>query len=260
MNPALTGAYLASLHSEIDMLIEPRMALDHLRSRLGEYEAFRFFGGREIRDFGADSVTDATGRVHRGDLVVLCPGMRSDLSATALSQPPVVRAMRLQVAQTEPLPAKLSAPVSDVSALISHALCGSLARPAGPVVSSLGDVELRLTAVQRPGGALTVGEARSYEEPFDFDVAERPATALLDKLATMLGTSAPTVARHWTGIVRECIDGRLWFRDNLDETVALVTGANQRGITMAPAIATDTFDWLLQGIDSGATRPGAMSR
>ena len=106
-------------------------------------------------------------------------------------------------------------------------------------------MELRLTCVQRPGGGLTVGEARvTLEEPFDFDVAERPTKMLLAHLETIIGGPVPAVTRQWTGTIRECVDGRLWFRDDLDETVAMVTGTDQRGITLAPVIAADTFDWL----------------
>jgi glycine/D-amino acid oxidase-like deaminating enzyme len=256
-NPAVRGAILGSLHSDLDVVVEPRAALDRLRSHLAGLDAFRFRGGREVRDFGADSITDATGRVHRGDLVVLCPGIRSDLATSALRQPSVLRPVRLQVAQTEPLAAVLAAPVSDVAAPLRHGLGGDV-EPLPPQTDPLvGEVELRLTCVQRPGGALTVGEARTMEEPFDFDVAERPTKLLLGRLEEVLGCPVPPVARQWTGTVRECVDGRLWFREVLDDTVALVTGADQRGITLAPVIAEETFDWLMFGRDSGATHPGA---
>jgi glycine/D-amino acid oxidase-like deaminating enzyme len=239
------------------VVIEPRAALDRMRSRLAGLDEYRFRGGREVRDFGADRITDATGRVHRGDLVVLCPGIRSDLTTSALRQPAVLRAVRIQIAQTEPLPALLSAPVSDLSAPLRHGLAGAVTAPPPRNDPLMGEVDLRLTCVQRPGGALTVGEARRSEEPFDFDVAERPTKVLISRLEEVLGTAVPPVARQWTGTVRECIDGRLWFREDLDDTVALVTGADQRGITLAPVIAADTFDWLLEGTDSGATRPAA---
>lgn len=72
-------------------------------------------GRRIVRDVG--SITDATGRTHGGDLVVLCPRARSDLTVSVLHQPPILRTIRLQLAQTECFEGNLVAPLSDLAAL-----------------------------------------------------------------------------------------------------------------------------------------------
>ena len=92
-NPAVDRPdFLASLYSDLDAVVEPRRRArpTPVATSLGA-TSYRFLGGREVRDFGSDSVTDATGRVHRGDLVVLCPGIRSDLASSALRQPTMLR-------------------------------------------------------------------------------------------------------------------------------------------------------------------------
>lgn len=256
-NPAVQGVALSALHSRIDGVVEPRAVLGQLRDLLARHDSYRFLGGREVHDFGRGSVTDTTGRVHRGDLVVLCPGRSSSLTNSALRQPAVLRDVHIQVAQTEPLDGELPVPVADLASLGRHGLLvdeAAVPRHDDPL---MGDTEVRFSCVQRASGALTIGEARQLQAPFDFDVAERPTRAFLDHLGALLGRPAPPVTRQWSGVVKECTDGRLWFREALDETVALVTGSDQRGIALAPVIAADTLDWLLDGDETGATRPGA---
>lgn len=256
-NPTLGGSVTAVLRSELDLVVEPRAMLDTMRTRLGTSEHYAFRGGVEIRDVGGDSITDATGRTHHGDLVVLCPGARSDLTTSVLRHPRVMRSTRLQVAQTERLEADLGAPLSDLAAMSLSGI-GRSEGIQGPASDPrLGNTVVALTCVQRRNRSLTVGEAREQDEPFGFDVAQRPTEVLMNRLGTILGRDAPPVARQWVGSVRQCTDGRLWLREDLDETVTLVTSAGQRGITLAPSIAADTFDWLVDGIDSGATHPGA---
>lgn len=256
-NPALRGELAGALFSPLDAVMEPRSILEALRRHLAGPGTYRFVAGREIHDFDSTSVTDTTGRVYRGDVVVLCLGVRSSLASSVVSSPSLLRRVRLQMLQTEPLDEEFPTQVSDVHTLARHCVLGrqhieSLA-PSDPL---LGEFDLRFNCVPRTTGALTVGEARETEEPFDFDVAERPAKVLLSRLEQFLGHPPPPVVRRWYGVLQECTDGRLWHREDLDDTVILVTGAAQRGVTLAPMIAADTFDWLLDGVDSGATRPG----
>ncbi len=247
----------AALRSDLDLVVEPRGMLDALRKILHTDDRYSFKGGVEVRDVDADSVTADTGQTHKGDLVVLCTGCRSDLTVSVLRQPSIIRSVQLQVAQTERFDSTLPSPLSDVAAL-SHS---GLGRDAGITDHSadplLGDTAVSLTCVQRRNRSLTLGEARDHDEPFGFDIAQRPTEVMMDRLAVILGRTPPPVTRQWVGVIRECTDGRLWLREDLDETVALVTAAGLRGITLAPVMAADTFNWLIDEIDSGATRPGA---
>ncbi len=64
--------------------------------------------------------------------------------------------------------------------------------------------------------------------------------------------------RRWDGVTNRCTDDRLWYREAVDDDVIVVTGAGQLGLTAAPVIAEDTFDWLDAGADSGATLPSRL--
>jgi len=256
-HPELGGRVAGILPTDLDIVVEPRALLEDLRVSVMSNDGYSFKGGVEVRDVGHDSITDSTGRVHRGDLIVLCPGARSDLTVSVLRQPPVLRTIRLQLLQTERFDGRLPTPLSDVAALGQSGIGRSEGITPTAEDPRLGATEVGLTCVQRRSHSLTLGEARDYDEPFSFDVAQRPNELLMDRLRMILGTEPPPVSRQWVGSVRQCTDGRLWLREDLDETVSLVTGAGQRGIMMAPVIAEDTFNWLADGIDSGATRPGA---
>lgn len=256
-HPELGGPIRGILSSDLDLVVEPRALLEDLRAGFAANDRYTFKGGVEVRDVGPDSITDTTGRTHRGDLVVLCPGSRSDLTVSVLSQPPLMRSVSLQMAQTERFEGNISTPLSDLAALSQSGIGRSEGITSTTDDPRLGTTEVGLTCVQRRNRSLTVGEARNQEEPFSFDVAQRPTEVLMSRLARILGSDPPRVARQWVGSVRQCTDGRLWLREDLDETVSLVTGAGQRGIMLAPVIAEETFNWLADGIDSGATRPGA---
>jgi FAD dependent oxidoreductase TIGR03364 len=254
-NPGLGPQVRAGLWSPLDATLEPRTMLPTLRAHLLGSGAYEFHGGWEVHEFDANSVTDTTGRVTRGDLVVLCLGSRAALVSSMLSSPNLLRRSRLQMLQTEPVDLPLRTMVADVHTLARHNLLPpSMIETLSPADPRLGNYDLRFSCLQRTNGALVLGEARECEEPFDFDLAERPAAALLSRLSAMTSRPPPTVVRRWSGVLHECIDGRLWHREDLDESVVAITGADQRGITLAPLIARDTFDWVLEGHESGGSR------
>jgi FAD dependent oxidoreductase TIGR03364 len=258
-NPGIGAGVRSGLYSPLDATVEPRTMLTTLRAHLQQLGGYEFHGGCEVHEFDADTVTDTTGRVRRGDLVVLCLGSRADLLSSLLSAPALLHRSRLQALQTEPLDLDLRTVVSDVHTLARHGLLPpatiDLLSPLDP---RLGDYDLRFSCVQRTNGSVVIGEARESEEPFDFDIAERPAAALLERFARITDRPAPSVVRRWSGVLHECVDGRLWHREDLDESVVAVTGADQRGIILAPLIARDTFDWVLEGNDTeGSHHPVA---
>ncbi len=257
VSAGVNGDFSGALHSSLDAVLEPRSALSHIHDHLSTKPGYRLFAGKAVRDFGSDSVTDSAGRVHRGDIVVLCPGSHSELVSSTTSAPNSLRPVRLQVTQTQPMSPGLTIPLADMSGMLRQGLVADGEVPNPLAMPSADPVELRLKVVPRISGALAVGEARHRDEPFDFDLPERPIRTLTERLERILGVTIPPVSRHWTGDVRECVDGRLWYREDLDDSVVLVTGAGQRGITLSPMIAKDTFDWLVEGSETGGARPDA---
>jgi glycine/D-amino acid oxidase-like deaminating enzyme len=81
---------------------------------------------------------------------------------------------------------------------------------------------------------------------------------MVERLEALLGRSLPPVVRRWDGVYQQSSDDRIWYRELVDEGVLVLTGAGGRGLTLAPAIAEDTFSWFEEGRESGGSHPGAL--
>lgn len=252
VNPALRGEFLGGLHCEADAIVEPRLALPALRESIAG-PSYRWLPGLEAIEAGDHGVRDHTGTWHRGDRVVLCTGA----NYTGVAGPHLssgrhlakdndgrgLRRVRLQMLQTEPLPARLTTSLADGDSLRYYPAFDvpSLAGlPAQPPVAAGHRAQLLL--VQREDGGLTIGDTHEYDEPFSFDVVEEPYDHLLARARDLLGVALPRVRRRWAGVYSQVTGtGALYHRSAVADGVVLVTGPGGRGMTCSPAIAEETF-------------------
>ena len=76
------------------------------------------------------------------------------------------------------------------------------------------------------------------------DLSDEPV-AMIEQLArAVIGEPFPRIARRWTGVyhqLRKVSEDELYFRREVAPGVVAVTGAGGRGMTLAPAIAEETF-------------------
>jgi glycine/D-amino acid oxidase-like deaminating enzyme len=105
---------------------------------------------------------------------------------------------------------------------------------------------MQLLLVQRANGELTIGDTHAYDEPFDFAVEEEAYAYLLARAERILGTPLPPVRRRWAGVYSQSTDDRVVYRAGPVEgvpgsSVVVVTGLGGRGMTLAPAVAEETF-------------------
>ncbi|MBB1261007.1 TIGR03364 family FAD-dependent oxidoreductase [Streptomyces alkaliterrae] len=244
LNPALRGltdGTLGALWCERDAAVEPRTAQRALQDHLRTTGRYTFLGGREIRAVDGPSVTDDHGERHSGDCVVLCPGDRVGGLVRELAPELPVRRVRLQMMQTAPLDERLTTSVADADSFRYYPAYHSdeldRVQPQPPVAA---EHHMQLLMVQRADGSLTVGDTHEYEQPFGFDVDERPYEHLAAVATALLGRPLPPVRRRWAGVYAQCLDPtRLVARHRLDRGT-LVTGPGGRGMTCSPAIAEDT--------------------
>jgi glycine/D-amino acid oxidase-like deaminating enzyme len=252
------GENLGPLHGTRDAVIEPRTALGALRHHLLASGRYSFLGGRQVWEVDRGRVTDTQGRVHAGDAVVICAGARSSVLASMLSAGAPLRRVRKQVVQTTPTAVVLPTALADADSLRRvdgfAVPARALLPPPPPVVEEFG---VQLLCVQRGSGALTIGDTHEREEPFSFDLSERPSQYLQARLGELLGGEAPAVVRRWEGVYQRCTDDRIWYREEVDDNVVVVTGAGGHGLTLSPAIADDTLTWLAGGATTGATLPSS---
>ena len=243
INPAVQGRFLAALWCPLDAKVEPGACLPALRRWLAGRGGYRFEAGRYVTSVGDGTVTDATGERHDADLVIVCPGATNDGPIAELVADRPVRRVRLQMLQTAAPPVRLSTMLADADSLRYYPAF------AGPALDRLADPEpvvsefaMQLLCSQRLSGELTVGDTHHYDEPFGVGLLERPERHLLSRLGAILGIEAPPVVRRWAGIYSQSTDpAAIWHRESVTPRTVVVTGPGGRGMTLAPAIAEDTF-------------------
>ena len=103
------------------------------------------------------------------------------------------------------------------------------------------DAGAQLLLAQRLDGSLTIGDTHAYDEPFAFDVDEAPYHHLRARAERLLGSRLPPTRRRWAGVYSQLTGPGLYFRAQVAPAVVLITGPGGRGMTLAPAIAEQTF-------------------
>ena len=144
--------------------------------------------------------------------------------------------------QTEPFAARLTTSLADGDTLRYYpaydlpGLAGLAPQPPAAAAHSA-----QLLIAQRLDGSLTIGDTHAYDEPFGFDLDETPYDHLRHKAELLLGAALPRVTRRWAGVYSQVTGTGLYHRSRLAAGVQLVTGPGGRGMTLAPAIAEESF-------------------
>ena len=244
-NPAVAGDEVAgALHCALDGVVEPRRAADALRADLEcrAPDRYAFHPGRRVVSLGPRAVVDAQRTRWEGDIVVVATGAAYDDLPETAHLAASLRRVRLQMLETAPFPGTMTTSVADADSLRYYPAyeVAALDRlsPQNPVAA---EHRLQLLLVQRLDGGLTIGDTHAYDEPFDFALSEDPTEELLARAGRILGRPLPPVRRRWEGVYAQCLDGRVCLREEVEQSVWIVTGPGGRGMTCSPAIAADTL-------------------
>ena len=245
LNASLRGPMLAALHCATDAVVEPRDVLGALRDGCAHTGRYRWLPGREVVGLSDHEVIDSFGERHRGDLVVLCTGAsHRGLAGEALQGAPL-RRVRLQMLETERFRERVTTSVADGDSLRYYPVFAGTARARLPPQPELAAAwEAQLLLVQRLHGGLTIGDTHSSDEPFPFDVDEAPYRHLTAVARAVLGDELPPVRRRWAGVYSQLTtvaDASPYLRLEVARGVEVVTGVGGRGMTLAPAVAQETF-------------------
>jgi FAD dependent oxidoreductase TIGR03364 len=244
-NPAVAGESTGGLHCELDAAVEPRRVLGALRDHLCRTAPRRYRFHPRHRVVAVErrgTLVDNQGTRWAGDLAVVATGADYDhLSGTTVHAQQLQR-VRLQMFETEPFGAVLTTSIADGDTLRYYPAYGDAPLEAlGPQDPVAALHHMQLLLVQRADGCLTVGDTHAYDEPFDFALSEAPTEELTARAARILGAPLPPVCRRWEGTYSQRRDGGVCLREEIEERVVLVTGPGGRGMTCAPALASDTL-------------------
>ncbi|HEX9064847.1 MAG TPA: FAD-dependent oxidoreductase [Streptosporangiaceae bacterium] len=249
LNPAIGGDVRAGLYCARDAIVEPRLVPGAIRDYLlagGQDGGYTWLPGREAVAVADGAVRDHAGHWHHGDLVVLCTGAAHTGVAgphlAGFAEPPV-RRVRLQMLQTEPFAGRLTTSVADGDTLRYYPAYDLPGRARlGPQPPAAAATAAQLLMTQRLDGSLTIGDTHAYDEPFPFDVDELAYEHLKHRAELLLGVALPPVRRRWAGVYSQATGTEVYHRSRVAAGVELVTGPGGRGMTLAPAIAEQTFN------------------
>ena len=106
------------------------------------------------------------------------------------------------------------------------------------------DYAIQLLCQQRLHGGLTIGDTHEPETPGLFATLDRPMDLIEAAARLLIGPEMPRIERRWSGVYHQLSDpapGEVYFRKDVAPGVSAITGAGGRGMTLAPAIAEESF-------------------
>jgi FAD dependent oxidoreductase TIGR03364 len=244
-NPGLHGEFLGALWCPLDAAVEPRVALDALRDWMANSDRYRYLPSRELVGIANHEVVDHRGVHHGGDRVVLCLGATLSGFAAELFEDAPLRNVRLLMAETGPLERKLTTSIADGNSLRYYP---AFANEAGDLLPPRDCFEtrhsLQVLCQQRLHGGLTIGDTHETATNGQFDTLDRPLDVIAAAARNLVGNDFPRIERRWSGVydqLRNPGPGEVYYRREVMKGVIVVTGAGGRGMTLAPAIAEESY-------------------
>lgn len=244
-NPVLRGKFMAGLYCARDAAVESRAALGALRTYMENTRRYEFLPGHELVGVAEHAAIDHRGVHYGGDHVVLCLGATLSGFAGELFEDEPLRKVRLYMAETEPLGETLTTSVANGDSFRYYPGFAEIAREVlEEQPSPAADFAIQLLCQQRLHGGLTIGDTHEPEVPGLFETLDRPMDIIEAAARLVIGTAMPRIERRWSGVYHQLIDpapNEIYFRKQVAGGVSAITGAGGRGMTLAPAIAEESF-------------------
>lgn len=244
-NPALCGEFSAGLFCRLDAAVESAKAMATLRTAMQRSDRYDYLVARELVGVADHAALDHRGVVHKADRVFLCLGASLSGFAAELFELEALRTVRLQMAETEPFGRELTTSIANGDSLRYYPAYQDFARSAlSPQNPEAARHAIQLLCQQRLHGGLTFGDTHELDEPGRFALSDRPVEILFEALRALIGSRTPRIDRRWVGSYHQLSDpmvDEIYFRKEVAPGVVAVTGAGGRGMTLAPAIAEESF-------------------
>jgi FAD dependent oxidoreductase TIGR03364 len=243
-NPSLRGNFLGGLYCALDAAVESRQALGALREAMTATNHYQFFADREVVSLGDRHVVDHVGTHHRGDHVFLCMGATLSGFASELFGGEPLRSVRLQMAETSPMGETLTTSVANGDSFRYYPAYRDLVTALAPQDPEDHRFAIQLLCQQRLHGGLTLGDTHEVFVPDEFETRDDPIDRILRMASEVLGPDVPRIERRWSGTYHQLTSpgiDEVYFRKDVAKGVTAVTGAGGRGMTLAPAIAEESY-------------------
>jgi FAD dependent oxidoreductase TIGR03364 len=244
-NPALQGDFVSGLYCGRDAAVESRSALGAIRQFMETTGRYDYRPGRELVGIEEHGVIDHGGVHHGGDRVILCLGATLSGFAAELFEEEPLRKVRLYMAETEPLGRPLTTSIANGDSFRYYPGFTSFADEfldRQPPLAA--QYAIQLLCQQRLHGGLTIGDTHEPETPGLFETHDRPMDLIEAAARLVIGPEMPRIERRWSGVyhqLRDPMPDEVYFRKEVAPGVSAITGAGGRGMTLAPAIAEESF-------------------
>jgi FAD dependent oxidoreductase TIGR03364 len=247
LEPALGGNYIGALQCTTDAAVEPPLLLGGLRSYLSTFPHYEWVPQFEATDFSHDEsgnhITDLSGRKFSGDYLAICAGSAHKGFVAEFLEGAPLRKVRLQMAATAPLGAKLTHSIADADSLRYYPAFRELSLDRlGSQEEIAAQYKMQLLLVQRNDGSLTIGDTHEYEEPFTHEIFEAPYDHLRKVINNIFGRDVAQIEKRWDGVYSQCTSDDIYIRRDIAPGATIVTGGGGRGNTLSPAIAEETVE------------------
>jgi FAD dependent oxidoreductase TIGR03364 len=244
-NPALRGTFTSGLYCGRDAAVESRLALGALRTYMENTRRYEFLPGHELVGVAEHAAIDHRGVHYGGDHVMLCLGATLSGFAAELFEDEPLRKVRLYMAETEPLAQSLTTSVANGDSFRYYPGFAEIAREVlDEQPAPAAQYAVQLLCQQRLHGGLTIGDTHEPEVPGLFETLDRPMDVIEAAARLVIGDAMPRIERRWSGVYHQLVDptpNEIYFRKQVAGGVSAVTGAGGRGMTLAPAIAEESF-------------------
>jgi glycine/D-amino acid oxidase-like deaminating enzyme len=102
---------------------------------------------------------------------------------------------------------------------------------------------VQLLCQQRLHGGLTIGDTHEADAPGLFETHDAPMNLITAAARELIGDDLPPIERRWSGVYHqvEPTNDEIYYRREFARGVSAITGAGGRGMTLAPAIAEESF-------------------
>jgi FAD dependent oxidoreductase TIGR03364 len=243
-NPALEGKFEAGLYCGRDAAVESRLALGALRDAMAATGRYQYLPGRELVGLSDHQILDHRGESHGGDQVWLCLGATLSGFAAELFESEPLRRVRLNMAETSPLGRTLTTSVANGDSFRYYPGFRDDASELLPPQEALAShYAIQLLCQQRLHGGLTIGDTHEVDQPGLFETYDAPMGVIARAARELIGDDFPDIERRWSGVYHqvEPTTDEIYYRRDLASGVTAITGAGGRGMTLAPAIAEESF-------------------
>jgi FAD dependent oxidoreductase TIGR03364 len=238
---------LGGLHSEDEVIVDPREAIAALPGWLADHLHIEFFWGKCVSYISDQIVYIGNDEEYEADLIFVCNGADLEtLYPEQFAQRPVTKC-KLQMMRLVSQPADWR---------IGPSLCGGLSLihynsfKAAPSLPALrrryaGEMAdylqwgIHVMVSQNGRGELTVGDSHEYgltHDPFDKEFINRKILDYLRKFANFRDWS---VAETWNGVYAKLTDGEADLFFSPESSVYIINGVGGAGMTLSFGLAEE---------------------